>query len=178
MKTEAASMLKEILKEVRIFAGSGVNLTSYATLTETIRAVNADALAAVLGRVALRCEDNATEQHHIAIDGKTIRASKDGEGRAIHCVSAFCQALQQVADHTASRGKGMAIPDALKLLERIDLKDKIVTGGAMFCQEAIAEKITEGGGNYILRVKKNQKNLLNEVQMAFAEPVFPPRTLA
>jgi predicted transposase YbfD/YdcC len=48
----------------------------------------------------------------------------------------------------------------------------------MFCQEAIAEKITEGGGNYILRVKKNQKNLLNEVQMAFAEPVFPPRTLA
>ena len=114
---------------------------------------------------------------HIAIDGTTMLASKDGEGRAVHCVSAFCLALQQVVDHTASRGKGMEIPDALKLLGRIDRKDKIVTGDALFCQKAIAEKIVERGGDDVVPVKKNQKTLLDEIQTAFDKPVLPPHKL-
>jgi hypothetical protein len=66
-------------------------------------------------------DDNDTHRH-IALDGKTMVASKDSEGRAVHCVSAFCHSLQHVMDHTASRGKGLEIPDALKLLNRIDMK--------------------------------------------------------
>ena len=46
----------------------------------------------------------------------------------------------------------MEIPDALKLLDRLDLKGRIVTGDAMFCQKSIVAKI----------------------QTAFDEPVFPP----
>lgn len=169
-------MGRSLSEEQRRRLGFIRKMPCHATLTETIRAVDADALAAVLGRVALRNED--TTHRHIAIDGKTLLASKDGEGRAVHCVSAFCHALQQVVDHTASRGKGMEIPDALKLLDRIDLKDKIVTGDAMFCQKAIAEKIVARGGDYVFPVKKNQKNLLGEIQTAFNEPVFPPGKLA
>ena len=30
------------------------------------------------------------DQRHIAIDGKTMRASKDGDGHATHVLSAFC----------------------------------------------------------------------------------------
>ncbi len=90
--------------------------------------------------------------------------SKDGEGRAARCVSAFCHALQHGVDHTASRGKGLEIPDALKLLDRIDLKDEIITGDALFCQKAIVEKVVERGGAYALPVKKNQRNLLDDIQ--------------
>ena len=85
----------------------------HVTLTETIRAVDADGLAEILGRLAVMSDD-AMYHRHIAIDGTTMLASKDGEGRAVHCVSAFCLALQQVVDHTASRGKGMEIPDTLE----------------------------------------------------------------
>ena len=75
----------------------------------------------------------------------------------------------------ASRGKGMEIPDALKLLDQLDLKDKIVTGDAMFCQKSIVAKIAEKGGGYVFPVKDNQKNLRENIATAFNEPVFPPR---
>ena len=111
----------------------------------------------------------------IAIDGKTMRASKDGDGHATHVLSAFCAGLQSILGNEASRGKGMEIPDALKLLDQLDLKDKIVTGDAMFCQKSIVAKIAEKGGGYVFPVKDNQKNLRENIATAFNEPVFPPR---
>ena len=68
----------------------------------------------------------------------------------------------------------MEIPDALKLLERLDLKGKIVTGDAIFCQKSIVAKIVEKGGDYVLPVKNNQRNLRENIETAFNEPVFPP----
>ncbi|MGO9233463.1 MAG: transposase [Methylocella sp.] len=67
----------------------------------------------------------------------------------------------------------MEIPDALKLLDRLDLKVRIVTGEATFCQKSIVAKIVEKGGDYVLPVKDNQKNLRENIQTAFDEPVFP-----
>jgi len=144
----------------------------HATLTETIRAIDARALAGILGGL---CPSTSAEGRHIAIDGKTMRASKDGEGKTMHVLSAFCGGLQTILGLEASRGKGMEIPDALKLLERLDLTGKIVTGDAMFCQKTIAAKIVERGGDYIFPVKDNQKNLHEAIETAFNEPVFPPQ---
>src|SRR5450759_2647596 len=53
----------------------------HATLTETVRAIDARALADILGALDLAAGNDA---RHIAIDGKTMRASKDGEGKAVH----------------------------------------------------------------------------------------------
>ena len=83
----------------------------HATLTETLRILDAQAVADILGAVVLA--DNSDDRH-IAIDGKTLRASKDGDGRAEHVLSAFCGGLQTILSHEASRGKGLEIPDALK----------------------------------------------------------------
>jgi hypothetical protein len=96
------------------------------------------------------CFVEGGDQRHIAIDGKTMRASKDGDGNATHVLSAFCAGLQSILGNEASRGKGMEIPDALKLLDRLDLKGRIVTGDAMFCQKSIVAKIVEKGGDYVL----------------------------
>ena len=38
----------------------------------------------------------SADARHIAMDGKTIRASKDGEGKTVHVLSAFCGGLQKV----------------------------------------------------------------------------------
>jgi hypothetical protein len=143
----------------------------HATLTETLRILDARAVADILGAVVLT--DNGDDRH-IAIDGKTLRASKDGDGRAEHVLSAFCGGLQTILSHEASRGKGLEIPDALKLLARLDLRDRIVTGDAIFCQKAIAQTVVDAGGDYLLPVKNNQKTLRENIETAFAEPVFPP----
>ena len=90
----------------------------HATLTETMRAIDARALADILGALDLA---DGNDARHIAFDGKTMRASKDSDGKAEHVLSAFCCGLQTIVGHEASRGKGLEIPDALKLLERLDL---------------------------------------------------------
>ena len=71
----------------------------------------------------------------------------------------------------------MEIPDALKLLEKLDLRGKVVTGDAMFCQKAICKTIIDGGGDYVFTVKGNQKDLKENIETAFKEPVFPPQQL-
>ena len=153
----------------------------HATLTETLRVIDPDAMARVFSRLTAEGQTEDTEVRnlgHIAIDGKTLRGSKDGEARAEHVLSAFCAALEQSVGHTSSRGKGREIPDALRLLENIDIQGKVVTGDAIFCQKTITSRIVEEGGDYLFPVKGNQKDLCEEIETAFQEPVFPPRGLA
>jgi hypothetical protein len=143
----------------------------HATLTETLRGIDGQALALVLGSVDL---GESADPWHIAIDGKTMRASKDSDGNATHVLSAFCAGLQSILGNEASRGKGREIPGALRLLDQLDLNGKAVTGDAMFCQKSIVTKIVEKGGGYILPVKDNQKTLRQTIETAFDEPLFPP----
>jgi predicted transposase YbfD/YdcC len=142
----------------------------HATLTETLRVIEASALAAVFGAAGIAAGDDAG---HIAIDGKTLRASKDQDGKAVHILSAFCSGLQKMLGQTASRGQGLEIPDALKLLEQLDLTGKVVTGDAIFCQKSTTTTIVDRGGDYIFPVKDNQKGLRENIELAFAQPAFP-----
>lgn len=141
----------------------------HATLTETMRAIDARALADILGALDIGDGNGAG---HVAFDGKTMRASKDRNGKAEHVLSAFCCGLQTIVGLEASRGNGLEISDALKLLERLDLTGKIVTGNAIFCQKSIATNIVERGGDYIFPVKDNQKTLRQDIETAFNELDF------
>lgn len=161
-----------LTKEQQRQLGFRRRMPCHATLTETMRVIDADALATILGQ-AVFVEDNGRNRQ-IAMDGKTMRGSKDERGRVTHGVSAFCHDLQQVISHTASGGKGMEIPDALALLDRLVLKDKVVTADALLCQKAIAARIVEKGGDYVFPVKDNQKTLREDIRTAFETPVFPP----
>lgn len=107
----------------------------------------------------------------IAIDGKTLRHSFDtaDQKAAIHMISAWSQANQLVLGQLTTEAKSneiTAIPELLKLL---DLKGAVVTVDAMGCQKAIAEKIIDQGGDYILQVKDNQPSLHQDLQLLFAE---------
>ena len=117
-------------------------------------------------------------QRRLSIDGKTLRGSKDAGGNAEHVLSAVSAVLGQSVGHYSSRGKGFEIPDALRLLEKIDLENMIVTSDAMFCQKSITYQIVDKGGDYVLPVKKNPKDLLEEIKPAFNEPTFFPQAMA
>jgi predicted transposase YbfD/YdcC len=105
----------------------------------------------------------------IAIDGKTLRGSGVGGLKTLHLVSAWatanCLSLGQVAVDEKSN-EITAIP---KLLELLELNGAFVTIDAMGCQKAIAAKIVERKGNYILTVKENQEHLLEDIQKAIGQ---------
>ena len=98
----------------------------------------------------------------LAIDGKSIRRSFehgwDKSGMA-HLVSAFVTENQMVFSQIAVEGKENEITAITKLLDLLDLEDATVTIDAIGCQRAIAGRIVEGKGQYVLAVKENQPAL-------------------
>jgi len=109
----------------------------------------------------------------IAIDGKTLRRSFDTAHRkgAIHLVSAWCQQNHLVLGQLATEEKSNEITAIPKLLELLDLKNATVSIDAMGCQKNIAQKILDGGGDYLLAVKDNHKNLHEDIRFYLDEAI-------
>ncbi len=105
----------------------------------------------------------------IAIDGKTMRRSHDktaGLG-PLHIVSAWASEQGIALGQLATAEKSNEITAIPELIDRIDLRGAVVTIDAMGCQKAIAKKIVEGGGDYVLAVKENQPKLYQAIQAYF-----------
>jgi predicted transposase YbfD/YdcC len=105
---------------------------------------------------------------HIAIDGKTLRGSGVGGQKTLHLVSAWATANGLSLGQVAVDEKSNEITAIPKLLELLDLNGALVTIDAMGCQKAIAAKIVERNGNYILTVKENQEHLMEDIQVAIS----------
>jgi predicted transposase YbfD/YdcC len=108
---------------------------------------------------------------HIAIDGKTLRGSAcptKGWG-PLHVVSAWATENHLALGQVAVDGKSNEITAIPQLLELLDLHGALVTIDAMGCQKAIAQKIIDGGGDYVFTVKDNQEHLLADIQQAVME---------
>lgn len=56
------------------------------------------------------------------------------------------------------------------MLDGLDLRGRIVTGDAQFCQREVCERIVAAGGDYLFVVKANQPMLLEEVAVLFTAP--------
>lgn len=107
----------------------------------------------------------------VAVDGKTLRrAIARGEDRAfVHMVSAFASANSLVLGQVKTGEKSNEITAIPRLLALLHLEGAIVTIDAEGCQEAIANKIHERGGDFVLTVKSNQPTLLEDIAIAFHE---------
>lgn len=117
----------------------------------------------------------------IAVDGKTIRRSFDKANNkaAIHMVSAWSETNRIVLGQWATDAKSNEITAIPRLLEMLDIEDSVVTIDAMGCQKAIAKKIVDQKGDYVLQVKKNQEKLHDLLEEVFDEltsstPSFMP----
>ena len=105
----------------------------------------------------------------IALDGKTHRRSHDRKRvvKALHMVSAWACRNGVVLGQVKTQEKSNEITAVPQLLERLELKGCIVTLDAMGCQRAIAKQVKEGGGDYVLTLKRNQPELDREVREYF-----------
>ena len=109
-----------------------------------------------------------TKGQVIAIDGKTLRGAKSkGKKSPVHMVSAWANENNLVLGQVRVNEKSNEITAIPILLENLMVKDCIITIDAMGTQTDIAEKIIKNGADYILAVKENQKQLLEEIQDEF-----------
>jgi predicted transposase YbfD/YdcC len=102
----------------------------------------------------------------IAIDGKTLRGSRDrAKGKvALRLISAWAVENHLTLGQEAVDPESNEITAIPKLLALLDLEGALVTIDAMGCQKEIAEQIVEQGGDYVLAVKENQPKLYAEIE--------------
>ncbi|MFV1977500.1 MAG: ISAs1 family transposase [Candidatus Scalindua sp.] len=105
----------------------------------------------------------------IAIDGKRLRGSYDTSGNksAIHMVTAFASEQGLSLGQLATDQKSNEITAIPKLLDLLAIKGCTVTIDAMGCQKKIAKKIIEKEADYVLAVRENQKDLLEQIKKVF-----------
>jgi len=111
------------------------------------------------------------EQPILAVDGKTARRSHDrGKGLgALHSVSVWAGEYGLSLGQLACSEKSNEITAIPELLRLVDIKGAIITIDAMGTQKAIAERIVEGGADYVLALKGNQGTLHQAVIQAIDE---------
>jgi predicted transposase YbfD/YdcC len=102
---------------------------------------------------------------HVAIDGKTARRSGSPTRgiKALHLVSAWATEYSLTLGQVATEEKSNEITAIPELLDLLDVEGALVTIDAMGCQKAIAARIVEGGGDYVLTVKDNQERLRDDI---------------
>lgn len=103
----------------------------------------------------------SSKEKLIAIDGKTLRRAfkQAGDGVFVHMVSAWSSANGVVLGQVKTEEKSNEITAIPALLDLLDVKSTLVTIDAAGTQTAIAQKIVDQGGDYLLAVKGNQPSL-------------------
>jgi predicted transposase YbfD/YdcC len=101
----------------------------------------------------------------IAIDGKTVcsTANMSKYKSPLHIASAFVVENHITIGQLASEGKGKEIPCVQELIRLLDISGATVVTDALHCQKKTAKEILSADADYVFSVKKNQKELYNDV---------------
>lgn len=108
---------------------------------------------------------------HMSIDGKAVKSARDAinGGNTPYIVSAFLSDVGISVGQVKVDDKSNEITAIPELIELLDIEGKIITIDAIGTQENICNLITskEKKGNYILKVKDNQKDLKDDIKTYF-----------
>ena len=152
---------------LRRFRPYAQGVPSHDTLNDVYNALDGDQFqACFIAWVEGLCE---AEGEIIAIDGKTSRRTGDRRrGRdPLHLVSAWASGQRLVLGQQAVAERSNEITAIPALLEKLAIRGALVTIDAIGCQRAIAEQITDAGGDYLLALKTNQPALHGDVRFFF-----------
>jgi len=135
------------------------------TIRRTLARVDPEALAAAIGAwLADRDRPGQPGQHRraVAVDGKTLRGAKRGDGRQVHLLAAMDHATRTVLAQRQVDGAPGEVPAFQPLLADLDLAGVVVTADALQTHADAAEfLVTVKQAHYLLTVKANQPTLLD-----------------
>ncbi|AWM41736.1 hypothetical protein GobsT_71710 [Gemmata obscuriglobus] len=136
---------------------------SASTLSQTLRRIDPQQLEAALGRwIAGRLTPDA--RAHVALDGKCLRGSRDGDVPGPHRVAAYAPHAAAVLGQIRVDAQTNEHQAALALLGIVPVGGSVLTGGATFCPRDVAAAVVDGGGHYVLTAKDNQPGLVADIE--------------
>jgi len=146
-----------------------------ATLHTIFRHVNRDEFEAHLGAWAdsvVGSLPRAPEMPEVAIalDGKTLRGSKQQGAPGTHLLSALAHRVGVTLAQCAVDDTTNEITAVEYLLCKLVLEGRIVTMDALLTQRHVAQTIMDKGGDYVMIVKDNQPQLRADIELVFTLP--------
>jgi predicted transposase YbfD/YdcC len=107
-----------------------------------------------------------------AVDGKAIRGAQ-AHGQPAHLVSLVQHGTGTVLAQTAVPDKRNEISAVPALLTGRTLRGTVITMDALLTQRTLATQILAQGGHYLMVVKRNQRQLYEELSWFFQTPPLP-----
>jgi hypothetical protein len=145
-------------EQLRRFGSRRASAPSERTFRRLLGAVDAQAFDRVIGQWA--AEHCASVGRALAIDGKTLRGSADGDGKAVHLLAALLHHEAVVTAQMAVPDKTNEIPCAKALLAPLDVAGTVITADALHTQRETARYLVEEkAADYLFTVKENQSTL-------------------
>ncbi len=108
----------------------------------------------------------------LSLDGKSIAGTTHGGigGRSsLHVVNVYLHEYGLCLAQIESNGAGGESTAALEILDQLDIKDTLVLADAQFATHAIAKKIRQKKGHYLVALKGNRPSYYAIVSERFEE---------
>jgi predicted transposase YbfD/YdcC len=133
---------------------------SESTFRRTLQRLDADAFDELAGQwAAQRTAPGPGGRRLIAVDGKTLRGSGHGGQDSRHLLAALDHGHGAVLGQLGVEAKTNEIPLFSTLLDRIVVKDAVITADALHAQREHARYLARRGAHYVITIKRNQPGL-------------------
>ena len=109
------------------------------------------------------------ELKEISIDGKAIRSTNNygDPEKALQIVTAYDINSRIPLAQTEKKDKTNEITAGREILNMFEVTGAIITADAIHCQKETIKQIVDKGGDYIIQIKENQKNLYKDISLLF-----------
>lgn len=105
----------------------------------------------------------------LGMDGKALRGTRMADQeRSDYVLSVYDVQSQQVLAQAAVESAENEVVVAPRVLERVPLAGKIVTGDAFHTQRGVSAYIVSRGSDYLWPVKENQERLYQDIERVFS----------
>jgi predicted transposase YbfD/YdcC len=140
-------------------------IPSHDTINRVFSIINPKAFEQLFAQWAQEIKDKGIIEKVVAIDGKTMRRTKDTlhHQDPVHLVSAWAVNNGICLAQCKTGIRDNEIGTIPKVLQLLDIKGTIITIDAIGTQKTIVKQIRKAQADYILPVKANQKDLLKNV---------------
>lgn len=112
---------------------------------------------------------SADEQELWNLDGKVVcRVKSEETDRQLHLLALQEAEKNLTVEQTALLEGENEISGAKRLLEKVDLAGKIISGDAIFAQQELAKTVVAKGGEYLWKLRANQGKIYELAKAHFA----------
>ena len=102
------------------------------------------------------------------LDGKVVCSIKSGETeKQLHLLALQESEVNLTVAQTALKEGENEISAGKRLLAKVDLSDKIISGDAIFAQKELSQTVVEKGGEYLWKLRANEGKIYQTVKEHF-----------